>query len=317
MVPTRRCCRPFESENLDWVTPRRAPLVTPAVAPRTSWAEVDSRRLSYRLADELVELADYGKARQLSLYEHDKVVFHILTSDTTTSGARLLRALRGRWCIENTFKYAEEHHGIHWLGSYAVDEIPDGTEIDNPSRVFGRAMRKTAAVALASAKVALGAESAHPSSDRRHLAALRVLQDDVAMAEDDLEEATTALKAIPARLPRNEVRPGATRALPHPERLSLQMVCRLLAYNAELDLSRRLNAYLGDDDEYRAITRNLLHLGGVIDFRPHAITVYLDCPDPLHLARALGLLVEEINLEPPRLPGAGRPVIYVLESRLA
>ena len=69
------------------------------------------------------------------------------------------------------------------------------------------------------------------------------------------------------------------------------MVCRLLAYNAELDLSRRLNAYLGDDDEYRAITRNLLHLGGVIEFRLHAITVYLDCPDPPRLARALGLLV--------------------------
>lgn len=95
------------------------------------------------------------------------------------------------------------------------------------------------------------------------------------------------------------------------------MVCRLLAYNAELDLSRRLNAYLGDDDEYRAITRNLLHLGGVIEFRLHAITVYLDCPDPPRLARALGLLVEEINLEPPRLPGDGRPVTYVLESRPA
>jgi transposase len=308
----------LRERNLDWVTYRRAPLVTPAVAPRTSWAEVDSRRLSYRFADELVELADYGKARQLSLYEHDKVVFQILTSDTTTSGARLLRALRGRWCIENTFKYAEEHHGIHWLGSYAMDEIPDGTEIDNPARVAARAKRRTAGAALAAAREALGAESAHP---RRpigdHLAALRALQDDVAMAEDDLEEATTALKAIPARLPRNEVRPGATRALPRFERRALQMVCRLLAYNAELDLSRRLNAYLGDDDEYRAITRNLLHLGGVIDFRPHAITVYLDCPDPPRLARALGLFVEEINLEPPRLPGDGRPVIYVLESRLA
>jgi hypothetical protein len=136
--------------------------------------------------------------------------------------------------------------------------------------------KRTAAAALAAAREALGAESAHP---RRpigdHLAVMRALQDDVAMAEDDLEEATTALKAIPARLPRNEVRSGATRSLPRLERRALQMVCRLLAYNAELDLSRRLNAYLGDDDEYRAITRNLLHLGGVVDFRPHAITVYL------------------------------------------
>jgi len=27
------------------------------------------------------------------------------------------------------------------------------------------------------------------------------------------------------------------------------MVCRLLAYNAELDLARRLNLYLADPDE--------------------------------------------------------------------
>jgi len=93
------------------------------------------------------------------------------------------------------------------------------------------------------------------------------------------------------------------------------MVTRLLAYNAELDLARRLNAYLGDDDEYRGITSNLLHLGGVIDFRPQTITVHLDRPDPPRLARALGLLIEETNLEPPRLTGDGRPVTYVLESR--
>ncbi|MHB1599783.1 MAG: hypothetical protein ACYCXY_13065, partial [Acidimicrobiales bacterium] len=64
------------------MTYRRAPLVTPTTAPRISWIAVDDKRLSYRLADEIVELAGYGEARQLSLYEHDKVVFQILTSDS-------------------------------------------------------------------------------------------------------------------------------------------------------------------------------------------------------------------------------------------
>jgi hypothetical protein len=61
----------------------------------------------------------------------------------------------------------------------------------------------------------------------------------------------------------------------------------------------------------------LLHFGGVTDFRPHAINVHRDRLEPPRLARTLGLLIEEINLEPPRLPGDGRPVTYVLESRLA
>jgi hypothetical protein len=215
----------LRERGVDWVTYRRAPLVAPTCAPRTSWIEVDGKRLSYRLADEIVELAGYGDARQLALYEHDKVVLQILTSDITTSGARLLRALRARWCIENTFKYAEEHQGIHWLCSYTMEEIPDDTEIDNPSRVAARATRNTAAAALAAAKEALGAESAHPSRlIDDHLAVIRALRDEVAIAEDDLEEATTALKGIAAKLPRNEIHPGSTRAKP---RLDLEVTIHL------------------------------------------------------------------------------------------
>jgi len=65
----------LKERGVDWVTYRRAPLVTPTCAPRISWMKVATKRILYRLADEIVELAGYGQARQLSLYEHDKVVF--------------------------------------------------------------------------------------------------------------------------------------------------------------------------------------------------------------------------------------------------
>src|SRR5664280_1286959 len=41
---------------------------------------------------------------------------------------------------------------------------------------------------------------------------------------------------------------------------------RLLAFNAEAWLAEHFNAYLGDPDEYRAILRHLLHLGGHVDY---------------------------------------------------
>ena len=50
------------------------------------------------------------------------------------------------------------------------------------------------------------------------------------------------------------------------------MVLRLLAFNAEAWLAERLNAYLRDNDEYRATLRNLLHLGGQITYTTQAIT---------------------------------------------
>ena len=74
------------------------------------------------------------------------------------------------------------------------------------------------------------------------------------MIVDEIDEAKAELRCHRAKLAAAELRPGATRALPRLGRRSMQMVLRLLAYNAELWLSERLNAYLADPDEIRAIT---------------------------------------------------------------
>jgi hypothetical protein len=92
------------------------------------------------------------------------------------------------------------------------------------------------------------------------------------------------------------------------------MVLRLLAAAAEHWLGNRLNDYLRDPDEYRAITRHLLHLGGTITSRPRLITVTLDPPAAPRIARALALLTEEINATPPRMPGDTRPITLPARS---
>ncbi len=124
----------------------------------------------------------------------------------------------------------------------------------------------------------------------------------------EVTEGRARLKAIPA----NELDRNATRATPKLARRALQMVCRLLAYNAQPDLARRLNTYLADPDEYRAITRNLSHLGGTIHYRRKTITVTLDQPHPPRVAKALGLLIDELDTNSPRLPADHRPINYRL-----
>jgi hypothetical protein len=90
------------------------------------------------------------------------------------------------------------------------------------------------------------------------------------------------------------------------------VVLRLLAHNAENWLATHLNAYLRDDDEYRAITRQTIIRGiaGTITYTRRRITVELEPPAAPRVTRALALLIEEINVTPPALPGDTRPITY-------
>ena len=92
------------------------------------------------------------------------------------------------------------------------------------------------------------------------------------------------------------------------------MVLRLLAHNAEHWLSGHLNAYLRDDDEYRAITRQtIIHgLAGTITYTPRGDHRRTPGPGAPRVARALALLIDEINHTPPAMPGDQRPITYQL-----
>ncbi|MGH9088561.1 MAG: putative transposase [Acidimicrobiales bacterium] len=300
--------------GMDWITWRRAPLAEPRVAPRRSWVEVGTTRKTLLLADEVVELNGYdaGAVRQLSCYEHGRVAFQILTSNTAMNGAPLVHKLRGRWCIENTNKYLEDHHGVHWLCTYEMDEEANGAMVKNPARKEALERRANAKAAVAEAERVLGRRADERVGDvNAHLVALAAGRDEITVARDALCEASEELKGVAAKVAANELDPNATRAKPRLAARALQMVCRLLAYNAELDLARHLNAYLADDDEYRAITRNLLHLGGVVSYRRDRIVVTLDRPDAPRVAKALDELLAEIADGPPaNLAGDRRPVSY-------
>ncbi len=301
----------LRDRGLDWVTYRRAPLATATVKPRASWVTLDGRRHYLRVADEIVELEAYGPARQITLYEHGRVALQILTSDLTTPAARLAHVLRCRWCIENTFKYLEEHHGLHWLADYHMEIAPDTALVRNPERSKALALLRNHEATVAELERKIGAHTTTTTaSDTETDQTLSELRENLDSTRNQAQAARATLKPIPAKLPANTIDPDAQRATPRVNRRALQTVCRLLAYNAELDLARALNTYLTDPDEYRAITRNLLHQPGHIQYTPTSITVTIDKPHAPRIARALNLLIDQLNTNPPKLAGDTRKITY-------
>lgn len=299
--------------GVHWVTYRRAPLTEPTTQPHESQVVRDATTVTVMLAEEIVELNGYGPARQLTLFEHGRVVLQVLTSDLTATGAELLYWLRARW-IENMFKYADAHNGVDTLADYLMDIGPDHRQVTNPARTAARLAVTRAQDDLANAERALPQLLTGPGTPAQMNTALPGLHRQIQTATRALADAKTALRPIRAKILATELDPNAKLARPRLERRGLQMVLRLLAFNAEAWLAEHLNAYLVDPDEYRALTRNLLHLGGQIDYTTTGITITLDRPDSPRLVHALTLLTEELNATRASLPGDNRPLTYQLAT---
>ncbi len=264
------------------------------------------------LADETVQIKDYGPARQLTLFEHDPPVLQVLTSDTTATGVGLLYWLRARWRIENMFSCAPERGGIDALADYGMDIGPDTRNVTNPARSAARKTLVAAHDELATAERALPQLLNGQGTPKQKNAALPGIHRRIDTALPAAEDAKTAPRPIRAKVLATDLDPDAQLARPHLGRRGLQMVLRLLAFNAEAWRAEHFNAYLADPNQYRAILRNLLHLGGHVDYTTNAITITLDRPERPRVTRALQLLTEELNATPTVMPTDPRPLTYQL-----
>ena len=226
--------------------------------------------------------------------------------------------LKSRWREENYLKYASENYGIDKICDYLAGIETNTKVIDNPARKDANAAVREAEKTLAAAErglaVLLADLSIAPAAKNEKL--IPAAEREIAAARRQLAAAKKARDPIPAKLPANQIDPQAQVALLRTGRRGLQMVLRLLAHNAEHWLSGQLNAYLRDDDEYRAITRETIIRGtaGIIVFAPDTITVTLQQPAEPRIARALALLIDQINAVPPQMPGDTRPITYQITA---
>ena len=306
------------AQDVHWVTYRRAPLAVPDMLPVITAITYGGRTRQITWAEETVQVKDYGETRQITLFEHGRVALQILTSDTGACPADILSWLKSRWREENFLKYASVNYGIDKICDYLAAIEVNTKIVDNPARKTATAAVREADKALAGAERELAGLLTDPAiTPAAKNKAIPALQEKITRARQAVTAATAARKDIPAKLPASDIDPDARVALLRTGRRGLQMVLRLLAHNAEHWLSNQLNAYLRDDDEYRAITRQSIirGLAGTITFTPAAITVTLEQPRAPRITRAMALLIQEINATPPAIPGDHRPITYHLAPK--
>lgn len=303
-----------DAEGAHWITYRRAPLAAPTRLPIVTTLTHPRRApVTIAYADETVTINKYGPARQITLFEHGKAVLQILTSDTTTCPAALVLFMRSRWRIENLFKYLD-FYGIDFLADYHFTIEANTRKVDNPERKKLKAELKALTTDRDSHRERIGAAHTDRALTVNQLNQQSITaQRHIHTLDKQIDDLITQLKNVPAKLPANVIDANAERAIHRTHRRALQIVLCLLAANAENWLAHHLNAYLQNNNEYRATARNLMHLGGTITYTTTTITVELDPPNTPRLRPALRLLLDEINHTGARIPGDPRPLAYTLK----
>ncbi|HWR48383.1 MAG TPA: transposase [Pseudonocardiaceae bacterium] len=306
--------------GIDFLTYRRGTLADHTTGPRAHTATRVRDRITVHLAEELIDFPGYqGPCRQLTLFEPDAdgdlvPVLQVLTSDLEASAPDLLVTLKGRWVIENTFKYLG-FYGIDWLLDYHAEITANTKLINNPTRTQANTAIRAAKANLAEAQRALGELLNSGLSAAEKNTTIPNTQQAVTHHKHNIATLITARNKIPTQLPANQIDPNAQRALLHAHRRAFLMTLRLLAYNTDTWLADHLNTYLHDPNEYRAIMRSLMHHGGTITYTPQAITVTLDRHDTPRVNRALTCLTDELNTTPAHMPGDPRPITYQPATR--
>ena len=201
-------------QNVYWVTYRRAPLAVPAMLPVLTAVTAGGKTRQIAWAEEKVQLKDYGEARQLTLFEHRRVVLQILTSDYDACPAGILSWLKSRWREENFLKYASENYGIDKLCDYTAGITVNTKITENPARKAANAAVRDAQNKLAAAERALAALLTDPdTTPAAKNAAIPATNRAISDARKKLQAATAARHGIPAKLPADQIDPGARTAV--------------------------------------------------------------------------------------------------------
>ena len=310
-----RHCR---EQGVHWVSYRRAPLAVPVMLPVITTITAGGRTREIAWAEEKVQLKDYGEARQLTLSEHGQVVLQVLTSDFDACPADILAWLKSRWREENFLKYASENYGIDKICDYIAGIEANTKVIDNPARKKANAAVHEAEKALAAAERDLAVLLADPaiSPAAKNTRLIPAAQDKITRARKALAAAQAARDPIPAKLPANLIDPQPRSRCCGPAAAACRWCCGCTRTTPS-------TGWQTTSTPTCAMTTNT----GPSPARPSSaawpapsptprdqITVELHRPGAPRVARALALLIDEINHTPPAMPGDTRPITYQITA---
>ena len=236
----------------------------------------------------------------------------IITTARSLTNIVIAGQMFSRWCQENFFAYMMEHYDIDGLVQYGTEALPGTLRVVNPVwRELDKAV-KAARRVVRKIEAKLGAEEIR--EDGANIQKKAEYVQDVQTAQAELERLRAERKKVKRKvtldsLPEDQ-RP--TQLLPLNKQLTDTV--KMIAYRAETALVSILRRHLQNENEARALARELLVSAADIEPDDLAKTLTIRIhrmASPVH-DKAIAALLDELTKREFYHPETGAKMIYAL-----
>jgi transposase len=301
----------LETAGFDILTYRKAPLPR---EPRRAFAPYDftdelGRSHHYLLADRRVAISYDAKKRRFAcrqITRLDEATGHqtqILTTRDDTDPSLCAHAMFSRWRQENFFRYMRAHFALDALDAYETTPDDPGRMVANPAK------RKAVRHVREAASLIASAEAYRGQASLAGVGANQELVDAHVAARAELGARQAAAKALPAKIPLAEIRPGAVRL--DVERKRIMDAIRMATYNAESALARMIGPhYARAEDEARSLLHEIFGSPADLKVTGNDLHVMIHPLSAPRRTKALAALCEELNATETIYPGTELTLVY-------
>jgi hypothetical protein len=284
-------------------------------------AVLDGREVAYQLADHGIRLLD-GKLELrevVRLSDDGRHQTQVVTSRRDLPAIEVAYRMFERWRQENFFKYLRDEYALDALVDYQIEPADPHRDVPNPARAALNAKLSAARAEIISLSAHYGIEVITNREARsRTMRGFKSATASLARPVRDALRRYAALEArrakVPRRIPVSEVVDGDVIKL-SAERKHLTNVIKMVAYQAETDLVRRITPhYHRADDEARTLVQSMLANAGDISVTATELRVTFAALSSPHRTAALAALCAELDALAPRFPGTRLRVRYAVAA---
>ena len=266
-------------------------------------AVINGRKVEYVLADQAVRIKGGPMLRQVVRLSHGGHQTPVITSRRDLSAVEVAFHMFERWRQENFFKYLREEYALDALVDYAVEPDDPDREVPNPARKAIDLRLKEAVAELDRLRAEHGIEATMNMQDLQAFTRRNRKRVDAVLAALGVVMRLEKKRAsIPARVPVGTVKDEVIKLAP--ERKHLTNLFKMVAYQAESDLTRQIAPhYARAEDEGRTLIQTALNSTADIEVRTNELVVTLAPLSSAHRSKAVAALCDELNARCVAFPG--------------